>query len=444
MPARVRRRVSASRPRYRRQIRGYGGRVPSPPRQHIAVDVEQLLCLGREIADPPPERDHLPTPREGGIRIGPLLLDRSSDSADGQPWSNTGRGEPVAGSRLPRDRRAPGVTAPPPGACALVTPSRRWHLDVLESDLVAGIQGGRPAKQEQHEQGTSHPALLPRRPAGGESPDVMVRGGPQRPWVGAKGPLRGVDHRPQRRCLERGGREREVERQVELGSLPVVARQLGKVAHPRLADQHARRLIRIGDRTPSPQDVVHLGPVHAVDDLRLVEGRRAGHGRRVVAEQPVLHDRIRNIDPEPRHAPIEPATKDAVEGSTDVLVPPVQVRLVRQEVVEVVLPGRLIERPSRSAEGTAPVVRGSSIVRGVGPHVPITMLCVPPGTGVDEPRVLIARVVRDEVQHHPDAAIGCRFDELLERVQPAVLSSPRRGSRTRRSPSRGSGSGRRD
>jgi hypothetical protein len=78
--------------------------------------------------------------------------------------------------------------------------------------------------------------------------------------------------------------------------------------------------------------------VHAVDDLRFIEGCRSGHGRRVIAEQAILDDRMRDIDPEARDTAIEPAPKDVIEGQPYVLVPPVQIRLVGQEVVEVVLP----------------------------------------------------------------------------------------------------------
>ena len=46
-------------PRGRRQVRGYSDRVSSRPRQHIAVDVEELLCAGCEVTDPPPECDQL-------------------------------------------------------------------------------------------------------------------------------------------------------------------------------------------------------------------------------------------------------------------------------------------------------------------------------------------------------------------------------------------------
>ena len=59
--------------------------------------------------------------------------------------------------------------------------------------------------------------------------------------------------------------------------------------------------------------------------------------------------------------------------------------------------------------------------------------------GVDEPRVLIARVVRHEIEHHPDTAIGCRSMSSSS-ASTRRTRSPRRGNRTRRSPNRGSGS----
>ena len=73
-----------------------------------------------------------------------------------------------------------------------------------------------------------------------------------------------------------------------------------------------------------------LRPVHAEvraqavpADARMI--RLEGDG--VVPERAILHERVRDVDPEPGDAPVEPEPHDVVEGIGDLRVPPVQVRL---------------------------------------------------------------------------------------------------------------------
>ena len=227
----------------------------------------------------------------------------------------------------------------------------------------------------------------------------------------------GVDDLAQRASLERRHREREVERHVQLAALGVVEGELGQVAHPRLADQHARRIVGVGNGAPPPQHVVHLGPVHAEGDLRLTFDRR-----RIVAKLIVLDDGVRHVDPEPGHASIEPTPQDLVERPAHVLVPPVEVGLPRQEVVQVVLARRLVQRPCRSAaERALPVVRRPSVGRRIRPHVPVPMLGVPAPARIHEPRMAIARVVRHQVEQHPDLAGRSRIDQSLQGTHTAEL-----------------------
>ena len=67
---------------------------------------------------------------------------------------------------------------------------------------------------------------------------------------------------------------------------------------------------------------MHLGPVAQV----LV----------AVAELAILDQPVRDVDAEPAHAAVEPEAKDVVELVADVRVPPVEVGLLRRELVEVV------------------------------------------------------------------------------------------------------------
>ena len=51
---------------------------------------------------------------------------------------------------------------------------------------------------------------------------------------------------------------------------------------------------------------------------------------------------------------------------------------------------------------------------GVGPHVPVAVGGVTGGAGVEEPRVLVARVVRDQVDQHADVPLRRGGDQLVE------------------------------
>ena len=128
--------------------------------------------------------------------------------------------------------------------------------------------------------------------------------------------------------------------------------------HRRLAHQHGVG-VAVGQLPPPADHVVDLGPVAVVDrtlaeELDL-EGVGLG-GRRVVPQQGVLDDDVAHVDAEAGHPPVEPEGHDVVEGLAHLLVPPVEVGLLDQVVVEVVLPGGVVERPGRTAEAGHPVV----------------------------------------------------------------------------------------
>ena len=147
-----------------------------------------------------------------------------------------------------------------------------------------------------------------------------------------------------------------------------------------------------------------------------VERRHGGVG--VVAQLRVLDDAVRNVDAKAGDAAVEPEAQDVVEGVADLGVPPVQIGLLGQEVVEVVLPGVLVERPGRgAAEAAAPVVRRRAAGPRIGPDVPVAAARATRGAGLLEPRMQVGGVVRDEVEDHLDPAGGSRGDQLVERGQ---------------------------
>src|SRR5437660_5984052 len=97
-----------------------------------------------------------------------------------------------------------------------------------------------------------------------------------------------------------------------------------------------------------------LGPFHVVDGPLAVELHVwgiVGSRRRVITELTVFDDALGNVDPEARDAAVVPEAVDIVEGVMNRGVPPVEIRLFRKKVVQVVLAGARVERPGRPTEG---------------------------------------------------------------------------------------------
>jgi hypothetical protein len=125
---------------------------------------------------------------------------------------------------------------------------------------------------------------------------------------------------------------------------------------------------------------------------------------------------VRDVDAKARDPAVEPEAQDVVERCADLLVPPVQVGLLGQEVVQVHLPGGLVELPGRAAEHAAPVVRRLAAGAWVAPDVPVAPRRLARGAGLGEPSVLVAGVVGDEVEQHLHPALARARDQRVEIV----------------------------
>ena len=101
----------------------------------------------------------------------------------------------------------------------------------------------------------------------------------------------------------------------------------------------------------------------------------------------------------------------------------VEVGLVPVEAVQVVLPGLGVERPDAllvAGEHHALRAVGGDLV---GPHVEVAEPRLATVAGRLEPRVLVRRVVDDEVDDHPHAAVrAVRMNSVKS------PNEPRRGS----------------
>ena len=250
------------------------------------------------------------------------------------------------------------------------------HVGVGLPDLVALVEDGRAPQGEEQEQTDPGLGGVAPGPPGGEPEHVVVRARPHRPGPGGQAPLDVLDDGAHGHRVQRRVDEREVEGHVQLVAAGAVVG--GQGLHRldrRLPEQHPLG-VPVGEGPPVPEHLVDLGPVGVVHrplpEELLLEGVLRG-GRRVVPQLRVLDDDVAHVDAEAGHSPVEPEGQDRVEGGPDVLVPPVEVGLLDQMVVEVVLPGVLVERPGRSAEAGHPVVGRRSVGLGVGPHVPVAM-----------------------------------------------------------------------
>ena len=296
------------------------------------------------------------------------------------------------------------------------------HVDVPHPDLVAEVEERRASEGEERQEGGPGASFVAVAPAAGEPAGVVVRPvpeGPRRRGQHRLGPFDDLAHllaRPREH-------ERHVEREVQLVlAVPVEAPERLQVEYPRLAEEHGP--IRVGDRPPPPQHIVRLGPVHAEvraqtvpADARMV--RLEGDG--VIPQRAILDERMRDVDPETRDPPVEPEPHDVVEGIVDLRVPPIQVRLLRQEVVEVELARGVVPGPGRAAERRSPVVGRRPVGPAVGPDVPVATLRRAARARVHEPRMPVARVVGHEIDQHAHPAIGGLRHQPIEIIDRAEV-----------------------
>ena len=187
-------------------------------------------------------------------------------------------------------------------------------------------------------------------------PRVVVGARPHRPGAGGQLLLDRLDDRPQLAGVERGVHEQEVERQVQLVLAVAVERdQLVELEHVGLPHEDP-----VGRRRASRQRLStswtsgrFIENTCFIPNSSTSGWSSVGRGR-VVAQLAVVDDRVADVDPEARDAAVVPEAQDRVELVADGLAPPVQVGLGGQEVVQVVLAGRLVQRPRRARRTPTP------------------------------------------------------------------------------------------
>ncbi len=158
----------------------------------------------------------------------------------------------------------------------------------------------------------------------------------------------------------------------------------------------------------------------AVDVEPRAVGERVARAGGGVAEDRLLRDEVDHVHAEAVDAAVEPAAHHGVHRLAHLGVLPVQIGLLAVEQVEVVLPGRRIPFPHRAGEERLPVGRlraGFAAHRagpGRAPRVPVALRAVAARARLLEPRVLVGRVVHDEVHDELHAARVQGRDQLVE------------------------------
>ena len=225
-----------------------------------------------------------------------------------------------------------------------------------------------------------------------------------------------------------GSEQVEVEAGVQLVGAQVASPLFGRV-QPRFGDEHARRVVRVGDLAPPAVHVVHARLVEVRLGVRVEQ-------RRVVAVAHVgisgfFDHSLGHVDADAVDTAVEPEAERVVELADDVGVVPVHIRLVGVEQVQVPPAGlrtfRVEDlRPRDAAEDREPVVGRQFAVVTLAAHAVVALprrRAGRRGESFEKEPVLAARVVGHHVENHLDAAgVGFAHERfgIAERAEHGV------------------------
>src|SRR5215469_16834533 len=119
---------------------------------------------------------------------------------------------------------------------------------------------------------------------------------------------------------------------------------------------------------------------------------------RIVAKAIVLDQMPDHVDAEAVDTALKPEPHHIVHCRAHIAVPPIEIRLRRQECVAVILSSAAIQLPRAAAEFRQPIVRRTSVFGWIAPDVPVTFGVMARRAAFDEPAMLIRSVIRYQVK----------------------------------------------
>ena len=248
---------------------------------------------------------------------------------------------------------------------------------------------------------------------------IMVREDHGRPPVAAEGAFASADGRAV--AVRRPGPRQELPVEHDVA---IRGQRRGTLRRPdeQLAHRHPARAPRRPSTEPGHEGrQVRLVDVEAVD---LARPRRVSPTTRIGRHVRVLEEHVEGVEAVAVHAPLGPAADHVELGPLDLLDPPVELRLLGQERVVIELPTARVRRSRPARRTRTPSCSVEAAGRGVDagrvtPDVPVGVRTLARGARGDEPRVLVAGVVHDQVEDHPDPeAVGLRDEAVEVRLAP--------------------------
>ena len=122
--------------------------------------------------------------------------------------------------------------------------------------------------------------------------------------------------------------------------------------------------------------------------------------RRVIAQQTVVEIEIRGVEAETVDAAIEPEARDLDDRFLHRQTVEIEIRHLRQEVVQMVLPAPRFPAPGRATHPALPVVRHAAVGFGVDPDVPVSLGVVATAAAFGKPCMLGGGMAPDLIDQH--------------------------------------------
>ena len=331
---------------------------------------------------------------------------------------------------LPHHRRAAAVAAlefRPEADAVGILQILEAKLGLVEAELLALVDADRSAQRHQQRRDHLEIGLLVRlalAPAGGVAHHVMVGQRPARPAV-AGHLAEGFENRADLAGRQLFGSE-EVEGIAHLDAV-AAGRVGGDDLQPALrvadlADRGDRRIF-VEQAAEAAQELEVLRPALVVEmilEVVRVDRRRdrivalAFRQRRIVLEPGRMEIEVDRVEAEAVDAALQPEADGLEQRVLHGAVVEIEVRLLGEEIVQVVLAAARVPLPGRAAEDRQPVVGRRAVRLGVGPDVPVGLGIVAARTAFPEPGMLVGGVRDDRIDHHAQPEPVRLVDQRVE------------------------------